>query len=327
MNQAIKTEVAGNTTSTVNTEEPVIIAIDHGYGNIKTSNFCFPANVTPINDGLCFTDDILIYDGTSYAVGIGHKEFRADKIMDQDYYLLTLAAIGKELDRRGMTKATIVIAAGLPLTWGIGQKETFQKYLMQNAHVDFIYKGVDYHVDIQEAMIFNQGIAAVANLINKSFRGTNMLVDIGNGTMNVMNINEKTAILESCFSEKYGTYQCVIRAREMLQRKFGSLPTDAQIEKYLRSMNADISEKYKAVIQETAKQYVAEIFRRLREHEYDPDLMRLWVIGGGGCLVKNFGVYDAERVIFIEDLRANAKGYERMARRALEKRRAKDEQQ
>ena len=75
---------------------------------------------------------------------------------------------------------------------------------MQNAHVDFIYKGVDYHADVQEAMIFNQGIAAVANLINKSFRGTNMLVDIGNGTMNVMNINEKTAILESCFTEKYG---------------------------------------------------------------------------------------------------------------------------
>ena len=145
--------------------------------------------------------------------------------------------------------------------------------------------------------------------------------------MNVMNINEKTAILESCFTEKYGTYQCVIRAREMLQRKLGSLPTDAQIEKYLRSMNADIGEKYKAVIQETARQYVAEIFRRLREHEYNPDLMRLWVIGGGGCLVKNFGVYDAERVIFIEDLRANAKGYERMARRALEKRRAQDEHQ
>ena len=215
----------------------------------------------------------------------------------------------------------------LPLTWGIEQKESFRKYLMQNAHVDFIYKGVDYHVDVQEAMIFNQGIAAVANLINKSFRGTNMLVDIGNGTMNVMNINEKTAILESCFTEKYGTYQCVIRAREMLQRKFGSLPTDAQIEKYLRSMNADIGEKYKAVIQETARQYVAEIFRRLREHEYNPDLMRRWVIGGGGCLVKNFGVYDADRVIFIEDLRANAKGYERMARRALEKRQVKDEQQ
>ena len=67
----------------------------------------------------------------------------------------------------------------LPLTWGIGQKESFQKYLMQNAHVDFIYKGVDYHADVQEAMIFNQGIAAVANLINKSIRGTNMLVDIG----------------------------------------------------------------------------------------------------------------------------------------------------
>ena len=327
MNQSTNTEAAVKATPIINADGPIIIAIDHGYGNIKTSNFCFPANVTPINDGLSFTDDILIYEGISYTVGMGHKEFRADKIMDQDYYLLTLAAIGKELDRRGMTKATIVIAAGLPLTWGIEQKESFQKYLMQKAHVDFAYKGVDYHVDVQEAMVFNQGIAAVANLINKKFKGTNMLVDIGNGTMNVMNINERTAILESCFTEKYGTYQCVIRAREMLQRKFGSLPTDAQIEKYLRSMNADIGEKYKAVIQETARQYVAEIFRRLREHEYDPNLMRLWVIGGGGCLVKNFGVYDADRVIFIEDLRANAKGYERLARRVLEKRRAKDEQQ
>ena len=327
MNQVIKPEVAGNTTSTVSSDEPIIIAIDHGYGNIKTSNFCFPANVTPINYGLSFTDNILVYEGTSYAVGLGHKEFHADKIMDQDYYLLTLAAIGKELDRRGMTKATIVIAGGLPLTWGIEQKERFRKYLMQNTHVDFIYKDVDYHVDVQNAMVFNQGIAAVANQINKCFRGTNMLVDIGNGTMNVMNINEKTAILESCFTEKYGTYQCVIRAREMLQRKFGSLPTDAQIEKYLRSMNAEIGEKYKSVIQETAKQYVAEIFRRLREHEYDPDLMRLWVIGGGGCLVKNFGEYDAGCVTFIEDLRANAKGYERMARRALVKRQVKDEQQ
>lgn len=327
MNQSTITAAEKNTTIVSNVEEPIIIAIDHGYGNIKTSNFCFPANATLLNTGLSFSDDILVYDGNSYAIGMGHKEFRANKIMDQDYYLLTLAAVAKELDHRGVTNARIVIAAGLPLTWGIEQKVRFQEYLMQNAHVDFTYKGVHYHVDVQEAMVFNQGIAAVANQIKKSFKGTNMLVDIGNGTMNVMNINEKTAIPESCFTEKYGTYQCVIRAREMLQRKFGSLPTDAQIEKYLRSMNADIGEKYKAVIQETAKQYVAEIFRRLREHEYDPNLMRLWVIGGGGCLVKNFGEYDAEQVTFIEDLRANAKGYERLARRALEKRRKKGEQQ
>ena len=326
MNQNNIAEAAVSITPIPNNSDPIIIAIDHGYGNIKTSNFCFPANVTLQNPGLSFSDDILTYDGKSYVIGVGHKEFRADKIMDQDYYLLTLVAIGKELARRDMTTARILIAAGLPLTWGTEQQERFQKYLMQNAHVDFTYKGTDFHVDVQEAMVFLQGVAAVANQI-RTLKGTNMLVDIGNGTMNVLNINGREVIAESCFTEKYGTYQCVIKAREMLQRKFGSLPTDAQIEKYLRSLNADISEKYKMVIHDTAKQYVADIFRRLREHEYDPDLMKLWVVGGGGCLVKNFGEYDADQVNFIEDLRANAKGYERLARRALKRRQAQDGQQ
>ena len=41
-------------------------------------------------------------------------------------------------------------------------------------------------------------------------------------------------------------------------------------------------------------------------------MMLLYIMGGGGCLVKNFGVYDKESVIFIDDLHASAKGYECM---------------
>ena len=52
------------------------------------------------------------------------------------------------------------------------------------------------------------------------------------------------------------------------------------------------------------------IFRRLREHEYDPELMKLYVVGGGGCLIKNFREFDAGRVVINEDICATAKGYE-----------------
>lgn len=55
------------------------------------------------------------------------------------------------------------------------------------------------------------------------------------------------------------------------------------------------------------------IFRRLREHEYDPELMRLYIVGGGGCLIKNFGEFDTDRVIINEDVCATAKGYEHLA--------------
>lgn len=61
------------------------------------------------------------------------------------------------------------------------------------------------------------------------------------------------------------------------------------------------------------------IFRSLREHEYHPDLMRLYIVGGGGCLIRNFGVYDKDRVTVIDDICATAKGYEYLARMKLER--------
>ena len=54
------------------------------------------------------------------------------------------------------------------------------------------------------------------------------------------------------------------------------------------------------------------IFRRLRKHGYDPKLMRLYVVGGGGCLIRNFADYDESRVTINDDICATAKGYERM---------------
>ena len=87
---------------------------------------------------------------------------------------------------------------------------------------------------------------------------------------------------------------------------------DSIITRVLRKGTADIDESYLETIRETATEYVQMIFRRLREHEYDPRLMRLYVVGGGGCLIKNFGSYDENRVTIDNDICATAKGYERM---------------
>jgi plasmid segregation protein ParM len=63
----------------------------------------------------------------------------------------------------------------------------------------------------------------------------------------------------------------------------------------------------------TARSYTAEIFRKLRERDYDPRLMRLTVVGGGGCLVRHFGQFDRSRVTIQPDICAAAKGYEHLA--------------
>ena len=48
--------------------------------------------------------------------------------------------------------------------------------------------------------------------------------------------------------------------------------------------------------------------------------MRLTVLGGGSCLIRNFGQYKPESVTINSDIHANAKGYEYLAYELLRKR-------
>ncbi|MBP3934508.1 MAG: hypothetical protein J6D44_11655, partial [Pseudomonas sp.] len=59
---------------------------------------------------------------------------------------------------------------------------------------------------------------------------------------------------------------------------------------------------------------------------YNPDDTMLYVVGGGGCLIKNFGTYDKDRVIIIDDIKATAKGYELLAKAILKRRKDGKEQ-
>ena len=289
-----------------------IIGIDNGYGNIKTANCCFPAGLTAHDAEPVFKDDLLVYDGRYYLIGTGHKEFTADKTGDDDYYILTLAAIARELNVYGLTDATVYLAVGLPLTWVRRQRADFKAYLMRNRELAFTFRGKAYRVEIAGVDVFPQGFAAVAGQI-RDFQGMNMLCDIGNGTMNIMFINDKKPVSGNMFTEKYGTHQCLLAVRENVMRAHHTTVDEAIINRVFRFGTADIKEDYLKTITDTATDYVEGIFQRLREHEYNPELMRLYVLGGGSCLIRNFGVYDASRVTINDDICATAKGYEYLA--------------
>ena len=109
-----------------NNETVMVIGIDHGYGNMKTATRCFPSGVVRYEKEPIFHNNLLVYHGMFYQIGEEHKEFCAEKTQDEDYYVLTLAAIAKELKAENLTGVRIVIAAGLPLTWTSGQKADFK---------------------------------------------------------------------------------------------------------------------------------------------------------------------------------------------------------
>lgn len=237
--------------------------------------------------------------------------FSADKMLDEDYYILTLAAIARELNIAKIYSADVLIAAGLPLTWVSEQREEFKRYLLKNETVDFNFKGKDYHIRIVGADVYPQGFAAIVNHLS-DFSGVNMLCDIGNGTMNIMFVNDKKPNPHRCFTEKFGTHQCMLHIRENLMRIHHAEPPEEMITRVLRFGTADIDSDYLKTITNTAKEYAEGIFRRLREHGYDSKLMKLYIVGGGGCMIRNFAEYDESRITVNDDICATAKGYERM---------------
>ena len=94
---------------------------------------------------------------------------------------------------------------------------------------------------------------------------------------------------------------------------FGVKIDEGIIEQYIRFAKADIPEQYEQLLCKTAVEYTNDIFAALKSYEYNPELMKLYIIGGGGCIVGNFGNYDKERVEIVNDICATVKGYEYLA--------------
>lgn len=252
----------------------LIVGIDHGYGNIKTANTVTPTGITKLDAAPTFTKNTLYYDGSYYLIGEGHKEYLPDKWQDNDNYLFTLMGIARELNRESITSADVHLAVGLPLTWVNRQREEFRKYMLQRESVDFKYEDKLYSVRIIGCSVFPQGYAAVVPYL-KDMTGLNMLADIGNGTVNIMKINNRKPITTQSYTEKMGVNQCVKAASNAMMNKLSVTVDETIIQSMIRYGKADIDSEYAEVLRQAISDYADGIFSLLRKYEYDPKMMRL----------------------------------------------------
>ena len=92
-----------------------IIGVDMGYGNMKTASCHFPTGIEKYDSKPGFAGDFLELDGNYYKIGEGHKFFIADKTLDNEYYILTLAQL--PLPRRPLTVLPRRIGAVAAVSW------------------------------------------------------------------------------------------------------------------------------------------------------------------------------------------------------------------
>lgn len=293
----------------------LIIGIDHGYGNMKTAHRVFKSGVDAMEEEPIVSKNYIKYENKYYVIGESHLTYQGDKTQSEDYRILTIAAIAEELKLRDVHDADVILAVGLPLAWVGKQKDSFKKYLMEKTDLKFVFKQEKYHVRIADVKVLSQGMSAV---IGRDLKGFNMIVDIGNGTMNIMQINDERPIEKSLVTEKYGVNQCVKEICRELAKDCGNDYPEELVEPLLRNGIGDRTDVVATIAKKVATKYTKEIWNRLLDNGYKEGFTRLYVVGGGGCLLKHFGTCEGKSGIeFINDICANAKGYEIVANQLL----------
>ena len=293
-----------------------IIAIDHGWSHIKTRSTVFVSGVEE-NVSPTFFDNVLEYNGKFYNIGGKRIEVKNTKVDNNDFYLLTLAAIAKELKNRNLTDVNVYLAVGLPLTRFGEEKQAFIDYLKKDKEVTFKYAEKEYHITIEKVSVFPQCYAAVADMI-PTFARKAVVIDIGSWTVDIMPVVNKQPDDQRCSSLPKGIITCMREMNRACVRRFNYELDESDIEHYIRYHQIDgIPKDVVALMDNFLAKYAEMIIRSLKEMEINIQTTPIYFVGGGAVVMKNYGGLNMQNVYYKQDVKSNAKGFEILAKAAM----------
>lgn len=292
----------------------MIIGIDHGYGFIKTKNVIFGAGVAQFDAPPAIMERVVAYNGNYYSVGGTPDGLAGNKTDNDDYYILTLAAIAEELKLRAITVASITICAGLPLTRFGAEKKSFIEYLSKNKEVKFEYEGKEYQIRIKEVKVFPQGYSAIIPFL----KGISCyVVDIGTGTTDIISVtSDNIPDMKNARTMQHGISTCIAAVNEQINREFGSEMLSNQIIDMIIGKDVVTNPKAKKICEKAISDFADSTLNLLRQVKVNYMLTPTYILGGGATLIEkyahNLNLEDT-CIKLIPDIKANAKGFELLA--------------
>lgn len=310
-----------------------IIGVDFGYGRVKTRNTDEPTRVfAPMNSKpLIGADRALFYQDTWYL----EKRFApnpiADRTRSEDYWLHTLQAIGRELEQRDLHGCSdVVLGVGLPIGRAQSQADALREYLKRPGKQAFAIGDTEYEVSINEVFVISQGYAAALAMADQLEDVSEVhVVDIGSWTVDTMTFYDRWGAPDSTDTYQMGALTCYARiARDLARQKGTNSVTRTQVETVLCGGKTSLPEETCNNIRALCAQWCEDCLGELERNGISMSSGRCIFVGGGSQLIKNY-FYAANPdlfldVRFIDDLRANAIGYERYCGQQLNAQQTKE---
>lgn len=293
-----------------------VIAIDHGWSQMKTVNHVFASGVEEILSEPAFFDDVLEYEDRYYKVGTKRDAVMDNKISNDDYYLLTMAAIAKELKLKEKHEARVVLAVGLPATRFGVEKKGFIDYLSRNKDLSFVFEKDIYRIKIEKVAVFPQSYAAVVDQI-ANFGKKEIIVDIGSWTIDIFPIIDKKPDDANANTISEGLIPCMRRINKHCGRLYNEKIDEDTIQNYIITKKTDLDEQFVEIMDRELEDFATNLFNSLREEGYSLNTTQFYFVGGGASVMKNFGGIEQKNIKYNLDVKANARGFEKLAKIAL----------
>lgn len=298
----------------------MLIGIDHGNKQIKT------AHCAPFTSGLKESDvppfgkDVLRYKGRYYQLTDQRIPYHRDKTSDHRFFVLTLFAIAQELEAQGISSQDtlrIQLAVGLPPAHYGAQHRAFSQYFLGRGVVDFTYRDRPYSILIDDVGCYPQSYAAAATIIRSIQEVPRaLIVDIGGFTADYLQVKNGEGDLSVCDSLENGVILLYNKTRSRVNAERDILLDEAEIDAVLMDCGTNISPDLGELVRWQAGEFMDDLLSTLRERGLELRSGPVVFVGGGSILLRR-QIEASGKVcspVFVDDIRANAKGYELLYR-------------
>ena len=297
----------------------MIISVDHGNKFLKlTGNRYFTSGVRESDSRPPFGEDFLKYRGRYYMLSNQRIPYLRDKTSDDRFYILTLFAICIEIEDSGLYKdelMNIKLLVGLPPAHYGKQYERFQEYFMSGEIEEIDFRNKKFTICIEEVFAFPQSYAAAMTMYKEiSSYPKTVVLDLGGFTIDYLIIKNGNADLSACDSLENGIIMLYNQVISRVNSASDLLLDETDIDAILKGEADQFSEDVKELVNNAAQVFLSDIFGKLRERAIDLRSSKAVFVGGGSILLKD-KIEMSDKItspIFIDDISANANGYELM---------------
>jgi len=296
----------------------MVIAVDTGNKQIKTVGRVFVSGYIESETPPFLSDSTLYYNERYYALSNQRTTYMRDKTEDESFFILTLFAIGAELERRNIHKPNDIIdiqlLIGLPPAHYSTLYNTFEEYFRRRTEdISFTYNGTPYCIYIDEVVSYPQGYAAAMPGFGAVVSLPKAIIlDWGGWTFDYVLMNNGKVDLSVCDSLERGVIKLYNQVQARINAQLDILLSESDIDAIIRSEAHDFSKELVAFVQKTTQQFVTDTLGSLRERGIDLKSCHAVLVGGGSLLLREYIEASGKIVAstHVTDIHANAKGYE-----------------